>query len=422
MQEYAISTSMLARCCWLICLLAPGCRFFHLEIDKQRLGSHGRIVGTIRTSGSARGPIYLAAFSAEGSCRTEKYCLAGSQVVTSTTRYELFLREGHYLLFAYEDENRNQDVDAGERGALDEIEVSFKEQQTQQRDLWIDEAVSDAVIRDAQAAQWKDKRLMVVGEQANLDHRRFGRKEAEAAVWRPTRALYRHPAGLFVLRPVAKDKIPVIYVHGMGGYAQEFRQMIEALPLSRFQPWVFQYPGGLPLRRSSSALRNAITEMAYRFDFETFAVVAHSMGGLIAREALASSISADTLCLVTVATPFSGVPSASRGVGWFPFVVPSWRDLDPNSTFIEQLFRRRLPTTTSHLLVDLHINRVDDGVIPIASQLRSQAVEEASNRRTYLHQHSEALAAEDVIRDVNRFIARCTKPALETDARIDAID
>lgn len=401
----------------VLLLTVSGCRFLHLELDKQRLKAHGKVIGEVHVSGPSAGPVYVAAFSAQGACREKKYCLSASQMVSDSNGYEFFLSKGAYFLFAFEDRNGNQDVDVGERSVGQAVEIKVGEQQTRRQNLRIDAVVTEEVVRKSRSAPWSDDRLVVVGEKASLDHRRFGRREAEAAVWRPTRAMYRYPAGLFVLDEVDPKRIPVLYVHGMGGYAQEFRPMIETLSRRRFQPWVFQYPGGLPLPNSRDALQDAIVEMTHRFDIRTVAVVAHSMGGLLARDTLGrNELSRIATCLVTIATPFGGVPSASEGVRSFPFVIPSWRDLDPLSPFIEQLYRHPLRPDTRYFLIDLQVNEIDDGVIPVASQRRKEALAEASTRRSYRYRHAEALAADDMIGDINAFLERCSERQDRADA------
>ena len=397
----------------IVLLLASSCRFLNLEIDKRRLEAHAKVLGKVHFAPPRAGPIYVAAFSAEGTCRTEKYCLAASQAVPDSNNYELLLRKGDYFLFAFEDKNRNQDIDAGERSVMQEVEVQLDEQDILHRNLRIEDTVPEKLVKETRTGLWRDDRLVVVGQKADLDHPRFGQKEAKAAVWRPTRALRRYPAGLFVLDDVDADKVPVIFVHGMGGYAQEFRPMIAELP-TRFSPWVYQYPGGLPLSHTAVALRSAIVEMADRFDLDTVGIVAHSMGGLVVRRALQKTeLSGVAVCLVTIATPFGGVPSATRGVEKFPFVIPSWRDIDPNSPFIEQLYRDTVRPNTQHLLIDLRINGKDDGVIPIKSQRRDEALAEASAQRSFQYQHTEALAEDDVIDDVNAFLRRCAERPVE---------
>jgi hypothetical protein len=55
-------------------------------------------------------------------------------------------------------------------------------------------------------------------------------------------------ARIQVLEPYDTSRIPVLFIHGIGGTPRDFRAVIDALDRTRFQAWVFSYPPGARTR------------------------------------------------------------------------------------------------------------------------------------------------------------------------------
>jgi hypothetical protein len=96
--------------------------------------------------------------------------------------------------------------------------------------------------------------------------------------------------GLYMLRPYAPGKIPVVFVHGLSSSPVAFVQAIndfqnDPVISARYQIWMFVYPTGRPIVRSALRLREALgrAEAAYGADpaFHRMVVVGHSMGGIL---------------------------------------------------------------------------------------------------------------------------------------------
>jgi hypothetical protein len=96
--------------------------------------------------------------------------------------------------------------------------------------------------------------------------------------------------GLFMLRPYAPGKIPLVFVHGLSSSPVAFDQAInifqnDPVLSASYQFWVFVYPTGLPIARSAQRLREALgrAEAVYGSDpaFYRTVVVGHSMGGIL---------------------------------------------------------------------------------------------------------------------------------------------
>ncbi len=94
-------------------------------------------------------------------------------------------------------------------------------------------------------------------------------------------------AGIYITQPYDPQRIPVLFVHGLGSAPQTWRSMINAIDSDprlrgRYQFWIFGYPSGEPPALSALQLRNGLKAI-YRTYPQTknMVVVAHSLGGLI---------------------------------------------------------------------------------------------------------------------------------------------
>ena len=102
-------------------------------------------------------------------------------------------------------------------------------------------------------------------------------------------------AGLYMLQPYQKDKIPVVFVHGLMSSPHTWLPMLNGLMgdpelRKRYQFWFFQYPTGNPVLYSASLLRGALAKVRQAYDpqgtnasFERMVLVSHSMGGLLSK-------------------------------------------------------------------------------------------------------------------------------------------
>jgi pimeloyl-ACP methyl ester carboxylesterase len=103
------------------------------------------------------------------------------------------------------------------------------------------------------------------------------------------------PSGLSILQPYAKDKIPVVFIHGLWSGPWSWSRMIRELEADpsiaeRYQFWTFGYSTGDPLPYSAWLLRQAIGQSRAKFNrdssdpaFDRMVLVGQSMGGLLAK-------------------------------------------------------------------------------------------------------------------------------------------
>lgn len=253
-----------------------------------------------------------------------------------------------------------------------------------------------------------------VGEVVRLADKRFGPDAGKLGLWNPGGFVERYGWGLFLPRPWDPGKTPVLLVHGAGGYPQEWARIVASLDGTRFQPVMFQYPSALRLPAVVDALDDMMAELRDRYAFRDVVVVAHSMGGLVARKTVAAGAgrwAEDVRLLVTIATPWGGVDAARSGVVDSPVVVPSWVDVSPDSPFLRGLRRTPLPGGTRSALFfgyrrgrSVFSQESSDQTVALRSALAAEAQAEAAVLRGFDEDHDSILTSDAVVAELRRLL------------------
>jgi len=218
------------------------------------------------------------------------------------------------------------------------------------------------------------------GQIQALDHPDFEHAAARDAIWAPLTMLEKGAAGIYFLEPYDPKRVPVLFVPGIGGTPRDFERTIESLDRSRFQAWVFFYPGGLRLHSAARLLGDVVTELERKHRFDTLFITAHSLGGLVSLGYLKSALGDREYLklVVTFSSPFEGHPWAAVGTQFAFAPVPSWSDLSPGSEFLVSLREptprggRRVPHYVFFSFqrnVSVLIPQSSDGIVPVFSQL-----------------------------------------------------
>jgi pimeloyl-ACP methyl ester carboxylesterase len=228
-------------------------------------------------------------------------------------------------------------------------------------------------------------------------------------MWAPFDFIAEVGPGIYFAAPYDPKKTPVLFVHGITGTPRNFVGLAPRLDATRLQPWFLYYPSGARLDAVADVMAVLISRLHVQYGFRELYVVAHSMGGLVARAAILSHAVAGgdyVTRFVSIATPWSGHPAAQRGIERAPAVVRSWLAMAPASAFLEALFhedagkgrvRRRLPAHVRYDLVFAYrralrtFGESSDSVIRLASQLRPEAQEEAEVMRGFDDTHVSVL-------------------------------
>jgi pimeloyl-ACP methyl ester carboxylesterase len=255
----------------------------------------------------------------------------------------------------------------------------------------------------------------VVGVVATLSDARFSEAKAEDSMWRPLDFVVEGLPGIYFLEPYDAAKVPVLFVHGINGSPANFAPLIAKIDRKRYQPWFYYYPSGARLARVGDHLDQTFAKLQERYRFPRFAVIAHSMGGLVARDFVlrhATSARAERLPLfITLNTPWGGNAGAAAGVKMAPAVVGSWIDMAPASAFLRELLARPLPATTQHHLIfgfqrGSGLGQSDDGVISLTSQLEPRAQKQAARIYGFDDTHVGVLSNPEVTALVNSLLGQ----------------
>jgi hypothetical protein len=171
--------------------------------------------------------------------------------LTSVIRDYVFILEASspYLIVAFQDQDGDRIPDPGEPAGiagrpepitvgpeqrLTGWEIRLSETTTLGSSLGIDFEGLDLSTADSIP--------IAAGEVTNLDDPRFTAQQAKAGMWTPLSAAREVGGGVYFLEPYDPERIPVLFVHGIGGSPQDFRSLIEGLDRTRYQPWIYHYP------------------------------------------------------------------------------------------------------------------------------------------------------------------------------------
>jgi pimeloyl-ACP methyl ester carboxylesterase len=400
--------------------LLTGCAFLRLDQDlkRQQMESfQGRVAvirGQIAYDDQSGTPAVVLCFARENG----RAALTDYMIINHSSLYYFIVPAGEYTVAAFEDRNRNMQPDPGEPwgvyGAPDWLPVE-RPGPIKGVDIvlrGIDFRASGGLLEGLSLAEVTGRHYTSgIGVVTDLDEKSFALEYALKGLWEPYAFLKEVGYGLLFLEPYDPSKTPVLFVYGAAGQARNWRPLFEGIDRTRFQPWFFSYPTGMPLELSAGALDASIRQLQETLRFRRLFVVAHSMGGLVARRALQKTLDAggrDYLALfVSISTPWGGHRAAAQGVAHAPAVVPSWRDMVPESDFNRKLFAQPLPASLPfHLLFSYNgrsglMAANNDGAVTLESQLDYRAQREAQQIVGVNAGHADILRDRDLHQAVN---------------------
>ena len=247
------------------------------------------------------------------------------------------------------------------------------------------------------------------GALRQLDDPIFDSNMSTMGLYDPASFLEHAPTMFYALEEELPYKVPVVFVHGIAGSAREFETLAGEIDRNVYKPWFFYCPSGGDLDQLAALFYEIYLsgKVVYLGDMP-LVIVAHSMGGLIEREAInkyrGKQRENQLQLFITIATPFGGHAAAASGEEHGLLVLPSWRDLNPDSPFITNLYKNALPDGVHHEL--LHAFRNDgaiklgqnsDGVVTLASQLYPPAQQQSDAQFGFDNTHTEILHNEEAI-------------------------
>ena len=378
-------------------------------IDREKIVIHGQCNDP---AGNYDGmPKAIAAFSSKYQfsehVETMYFEVAGSH-------YGMSLPEGRYNLLVFADIDgdgvfRESEV-VGQRPieldeatvpemVLGQVDVQLTEPTTLNWDVSID-------VPDTQGRA--ESLFYPSGTLRTLDDPIFDSGFATLGMYDPASFLEQAPTMFYALEDDLGYKMPVIFVHGIDGSAREFETFVGQLNRLHYKPWFFHYPSGGDLDQLAELFYQIfLSGKVYNSNGMPIIIVAHSMGGLVVREAInkyeGKSRENQVHLFVTMATPFGGHAAAAKGEEHGLIVLPSWRDLNPENGFIGNLYRNPLPDFLHHELIYAYQNpgaiklgENSDGVVTLNSQLHPQAQSQASGQFGFDNTHTDIFDSEEV--------------------------
>lgn len=325
------------------------------------------------------------------------------------THYGLTLPEGKYVLVVYADFDKDGLFDGTEVVGVKHADISdsyFPHKVAKNVDINLVERKSIAwaeVIKAPAVSNLKRPLYYPAKSIRTLDDDIFDENISTMGMYDPASFLEYAPTMFYALDEDVAYKIPVVFVHGIGGNPRSFVPIINMMDLERYKPWFFYYPSGGDLHQLSNLfyeifLSGGVIELG---DMPII-VVAHSMGGLVVREALNQYQNVDSenkiKLFVSIASPLGGHPSAAIGEEHGMIVLPAWRDLNPESQFIAELYRKPLPSSLNHQLYYAYKNsdglkygENSDGVVPLSSQLYATAQHQSTEQFGFNSSHVDIL-------------------------------
>ncbi|HEX5068416.1 MAG TPA: hypothetical protein VFY49_20005 [Myxococcota bacterium] len=414
-------------------VLAPGCALLGVRGQREQVAQMGRIRGTVRVEPAEESVLVVVLVRPQADPTAEPQII-DHFVLQRAGTFAFAVAPGTYRLAAFADRKDNLVYDPGEPALVGQASFELAAGQMLDgvelvipRDASLDQKID---IRALQARTPKDQenfslgRFTVRGQVVDLADPKFGEPNGLMGMWRFVDFIFEVGPGVYFLEKYDPKKIPVLYVHGISGYPQQFTELIGALDREHFQPWFYFYPSGFHLEGIGNHLAGVIGELQAQLGFDEFAVVAHSMGGLVSRSFILKHYRQtgrdDIPLFVAISSPWGGSEGAEN-VGRAPngITVFSWLDMSPSSDFLRGLFHqapdyqrpRSLPDHTAFHMI-FGFNRRSrswgpsgDRVLSVASMARPEAVAAARSILPLNDTHVGILKDETAIARVNGLLA-----------------
>ena len=382
-----------------------------------------QIVGGLVTDPARDEPLAIIAVSQQYAPNE----VVGWQMVPGAVGYySVLLPEGTYDLLVFADLNRNDQFDDDEVVGRTEPGAQLVVSRAQAADGFF---IDGPTLRLDYAHPSVENLPVPIKVAANdrvvpsLDDELFDPGYGVMGLYNPAKFLEHTQGYFFGLEPFDKAKTQVLFVHGATGTPRNWTYFVDGMDRSRFQPWFFYYPSGLPLDRTGAILAQSIARVAAssRLHVERLVIVAHSMGGLVARSAVNRlSLPQKPSYLkmfISLSTPYGGHDAAEAAVAHAPEVIPSWYDLAPGSPYLRTLAASPPPSDLPFFLMfgygnpgRVHVGPSSDGTVTLRSELDLPMQLQATRAYGFDVSHDGILQTA-AVRDIfNQLIATAAPP------------
>jgi len=407
----------------VVCLLPTGCMFRELKKDIEEQQNSFRLYGRIGNIAQTKNHVYVLLYAqADDKWQLDRFVLPDDDGI-----YAFLISSGTYMVAGFEDQNNNRRHDTGEPtgawGSPDRIVAAGKFEAYSDKKVLADHNFKlkpgrfplDNVVVSVENNADMASSLIKLGQQSAWEDPAFDQENADTGFWKPITFLKQHGVGIYFMKPYESDKIPVLFVHGAAGTPRAWKALAQSLDPKRYQAWVYYYPSGMRLDALSATLHKIVVQLQGDHGFERMGVVAHSMGGLVARSFILKQMAergrGTVKVFVSFSTPWGGVATAAKGVAHAPEPIPSWYDVDPKSEFLKQIYADLLKPFVPHYLFFGYrgdcslIMANSDGTIEILSQLDMRAQDDAVFVRGLNEDHMSILESKRSAEYMNMALA-----------------
>lgn len=397
----------------LVCLAATGCALIKVKKEHKRTLESTAIVGNVLGEFNDKGPIIVAA------CTTDKKrTIVHYTVLHGAGEYELTVVHGSYFVFAFQDQNSNLIYDAGEPAGqhgdpksvrAPEVGVVFDV------NIEIPKGGSKiAIPHGTEIAAVKPEKLYSrqAGAIVDLADERFCEENGIKGFWEPGSFFNELGGNIYFLEAYDPNKIPILFIHGATGTPSGWQYFVDHIDRTRYQPWFYYYPTGVRINSMAYLLLWKLTNLQTRYQFKQMYIVAHSMGGLVARSFLVNYGRQFPYVelFISLATPWGGDHMAELGVRQSPAVIPSWIDMQPEGDFVKSLYQKKLPETVSFYMFSGHrgsrnpFRSNNDGTITLASIMDYRSQSEAKMNYVFNEDHASIITSKEVVAQLNKIL------------------
>lgn len=401
----------------LILWSLSGCALVKLREDVQFSKDSCLLFGEIISNSPFKKPIIVVAYSRQnGIVKVADYT-----VLSEPGQYEIVVPEGNYEIFAFEDNNDdfayNEGEWAGHYGKPDKVKTQIGggvfgldiilAQKTKH-------PVSSFANMLIESSGGKRKPSTSAGTLADLNDPVFSAEKGLSGFWTPLEFFKQAGCNIYFLEPYDPKKIPILFVHGAAGSPQDWLYFIKNIDRTHYQPWIFYYPSGARLDTTSFLLRTKLYDLHRKYQFESLYIAAHSMGGLVSRSAIIekSDNFHDAIKLfVSISTPWGGEGRAKTGVDNSPAVIPSWKDVVPDSEYIKRVFATKIDSSIRYYLFFGHkgggslFRQNNDNTVTLESMLDLRAQADALKVSGLNEDHVSILSSPEMMTQFKAVLA-----------------
>lgn len=401
-------------------LLFSSCQIIGLRQHVEKMESFGIVTVRVSPPPTSAATTYAAAWLAkDGELRAAGVQRVGPNGVASFT-----LRiDRSYMVGAFTDTNGNQSYDSTEPAdyvaGVTPLSLGDPNARAKIVKLTLIERhhlpPGTTMAIPKEDAELGSRLNFALGEVVSLDDEDFTTDAGGSGLWRPLTFLSEHRPGIYFTEPYDPARRPVLLVYGIGGTPQDWRYFCYHFDRKRYQVWFLHYPSGMRLERVARAMATGLELLRERYGFAQCDVVAHSMGGLVARRAIEEAAIATgpgfVPRFVSISTPWGGHAAATGGIRHLKKPVPSWLDVAPDSQFLNELYSNPFPQVTRHLLIygskpggPFWLKGENDGVVTVESETDPRVKKAARSVVHLPYGHVEILQQDKTLSETLRFL------------------